>query len=80
MGQTKKNGAAQTPVAGRNYKSTVFAMLFGDRERLLKLYNAISGKNYQAPEELEINTLENAIYMGLSSLMTDYLFMNTSLL
>ena len=39
MGQTKKNGAAQTPVAGRNYKSTVFAMLFGDRERLLKLYN-----------------------------------------
>ena len=44
MGQIKKNGVAQMPIAGRNYKSTVFAMLFGDRERLLKLYNAISGK------------------------------------
>ncbi|HIV39620.1 MAG TPA: hypothetical protein H9747_11615 [Candidatus Blautia stercorigallinarum] len=42
-------------------------MLFGDRERLLGLYNAISGKNYQDPEELEINTLENAIYMGMKN-------------
>ena len=67
MGQTKKNGAAQTPAANRNYKSTVFAMLFGDRIRLLRLYNAISGKNYQDPEALEINTLENAIYMGMKN-------------
>ena len=42
-------------------------MLFGDRERLLGLYNAISGKNYQDPEALEINTLENAIYMGMKN-------------
>ena len=74
MGQTKNNGAAQTPAAGRNYKSTVFAMLFGDRERLLRLYNAISGKNYQDPEELEINTLDNAIYMGMKidTLLLDF--------
>lgn len=65
MGQTKNNGAAENLTANRNYKSTVFAMLFGDRERLLGLYNAISGKNYQDPEALEINTLENAIYMGV---------------
>ena len=67
MGQTKNYRAAQTPAANRNYKSTVFAMLFGDRERLLRLYNAISGKNYQNPEALEINTLENAIYMGMKN-------------
>ena len=67
MGQTKNHGAAQMLAAGRNYKSTVFAMLFGDRERLLRLYNAISGKNYQDPEELEINTLDNAIYMGMKN-------------
>ena len=67
MRQTKNNRAAQTPAANRNYKSTVFAMLFGDRERLLRLYNAISGKNYQNPEALEINTLENAIYMGMKN-------------
>ena len=37
------------------------------RERLLRLYNAISGKNYQNPEALEINALENAIYMGMKN-------------
>ena len=67
MGQTKNNRAAENLAANRNYKSTVFAMLFGDRERLLGLYNAISGKNYQDPEALEINTLENAIYMGMKN-------------
>ena len=67
MGQTKNNWAAENLAANRNYKSTVFAMLFGDRERLLGLYNAISGKNYQDPEALEINTLENAIYMGMKN-------------
>ena len=67
MGQIKNNGVAENLAANRNYKSTVFAMLFGDRERLLGLYNAISGKNYQDPEALEINTLENAIYMGMKN-------------
>ena len=67
MGQIKNNGAEENLAANRNYKSTVFAMLFGDRERLLGLYNAISGKNYQDPEALEINTLENAIYMGMKN-------------
>ena len=67
MGQRKNHKAAEKTAANRNYKSTVFAMLFGDRERLLRLYNAISGKNYQDPEALEINTLENAIYMGMKN-------------
>ncbi len=69
MGQTntRNNVTAEMPAVNRNYKSTVFAMLFGDRERLLGLYNAISGKNYQDPEALEINTLENAIYMGMKN-------------
>ena len=29
----------------RKYKDTVFRMLFSDKERLLELYNAVSGKN-----------------------------------
>ncbi|HIV38464.1 MAG TPA: hypothetical protein H9747_05615 [Candidatus Blautia stercorigallinarum] len=35
MGQTKNTVTAEIPAVNRNYKSTVFAMLFGDRERLL---------------------------------------------
>ena len=53
------------PVPNRNYKSSIFAMVFSDKKRLLELYNGISGKNYKDPELLEINTLENAIYMAI---------------
>ena len=51
----------------RNYKDTVFRMLFSDRENLLSLYNAVSGAHYDDPEKLEIVTLENAIYMGMKN-------------
>ena len=49
----------------RLYKSRIFAMLYQDKKELLDLYNAISGKHYEDPELLEINTLENAIYMTM---------------
>lgn len=48
----------------RNYKDSVFRMLFRDRSALLSLYNALNGSDYQDPDELEVNTLENAIYLG----------------
>ena len=48
----------------RNYKDTLFRMIFNDKESLLSLYNAISGTDYKDPDELEIATLENAIYMN----------------
>ena len=51
----------------RTYKSTVFIMLFEDRNNLLELYNGMSGKHYTNPELLEINTLENAIYMSIKN-------------
>ena len=51
----------------RNYKDTIFRMLFSDRKNLLSLYNAVSGAHYEDPEMLEIVTLENAIYMGMKN-------------
>ena len=51
----------------RNYKDTVFRMLFSDRKNLLSLYNAIGGAHYDDSEKLEIVTLENAIYMGMKN-------------
>lgn len=56
----------QIPV-NRTFKSTLFAMLFGEKENLLELYNAMSGRHYDNPELLEINTLENAIYMSIQN-------------
>lgn len=60
------NTAVTVPV-NRTYKSTLFIMLFQDKKNLLELYNAVSGKHYTDPEVLEINTLENAIYMTVKN-------------
>ena len=54
------NTIKQTPV-NRNYKARIFEMVFSDKKELLALYNAVNGTNHENPEELEINTLENAI-------------------
>ena len=59
------NQTTPTQPVNRLYKSRIFAMLYSDRKDLLDLYNAVSGKHYEDPELLEINTLENAIYMSM---------------
>ena len=57
----------KTVSVNREYKSRIFAMIFSDKKELLELYNAISGKSYTDPELLEVNTLENAIYMSMQN-------------
>lgn len=49
----------------RKYKSRLFEMIFSDKHELLKLYNGMNGTCYENPDLLEINTLENAIYMSM---------------
>ena len=53
--------------ANREYKSTVFSNLFKDKKKLLALYNALNHSNYANENELEIVTLENAIYMSMKN-------------
>ena len=55
------------PTANRQYKDTVFRMLFSEKENLLSLYNAVTGNAYQNADDLKIVTLENAIYMGMKN-------------
>ena len=57
----------KTPAANRQYKDTVFRMLFSEKENLLSLYNAVTGNSYQNADDLKIVTLENAIYMGMKN-------------
>lgn len=53
--------------ANRCYKDTVFRMLFRDKKQLMELYNAVSGRHYENPEEFEIVTLEGVVYMGIKN-------------
>ena len=49
------------------YKDTLFRMLFMEKLKLLELYNAINDTDYQNPDELEVVTLENAVYMSIKN-------------
>ena len=62
----KKVTPAENTV-NREYKSSIFAMLFRDKTKLLELYNAISKTELTDPDLLKVVTLENAIYMGLKN-------------
>ena len=54
----------------RSYKDRLFKIIFEDKKELLSLYNALTGKNYQNPDELEINTIDDVIYMHLKNDMS----------
>lgn len=59
----------------RQHKDRPFKFIFQEKENLLQLYNALNGTNYDNPEELEIVTLEDVIYMYMKndiSFILDY--------
>ena len=47
----------------KNYKNSVFMSLFGDKDNLLELYNAIQNTNYSKDTEIQITTLEDVLFM-----------------
>ena len=54
------------------YKDSLFRRIFGAEDKRsarwrLDLYNALSGKNHTNPDELEITTLENVIYIKIKN-------------
>lgn len=52
------------------HKDRVFKYLFGNpanREWTLALYNAVNGSNYDNPEDIEYNTIEDAVYLGMKN-------------
>ncbi|MDY2626732.1 MAG: hypothetical protein SOW08_00215 [Lachnospiraceae bacterium] len=51
----------------RQFKDSLFRMLFNNKEALLSLYNAINSSDYQDPEDLEITTINDVIYMGIKN-------------
>lgn len=55
------------PEPKRNYKDSVFRLSFSEKRYLLDLYNSLNHTDYDNPEDLEINTLENAIYLSMKN-------------
>ena len=61
MNQTEYD--REYPKNNREYKSSVFSKLFSKPKELLELYNALNGTNYRDSSELEIYTVESAVYI-----------------
>lgn len=51
----------------RSYKDNLFRMVFREKEELISLYNAVNETDYSNPDDLTVNTLENAIYMNMKN-------------
>ena len=56
-----------TPTPNREYKDRLFRAVFKEKRYLLDLYNAVNNTNYQDPEALQVNTLENIIYLSMKN-------------
>lgn len=55
------------PTANRNVKDRLFRFVFNTKEDLLNLYNAVNESNYTNLDDLEINTIEEAVYLSMKN-------------
>lgn len=65
MNDETKNTVSVLPVPNSHYKDRLFTMIFHEKKEMLELYNAVNGTNYTNPDDLQFNTLENAIFMSM---------------
>ncbi len=64
----KKNLKATFPKIRRQIKDRVFRFLFAnDKTALLQLYNALNGTDYKNESDLEIVTIESAVYIVMKN-------------
>ena len=64
---TIKENSQYYPNANVKVKDRLFRFIFREKEDLLDLYNAVNDSNYQNIEELEVNTLEDAVYLSMKN-------------
>jgi len=63
----KEQNIGQNTQGNREHKSSLFNMAFEKKEDKLALYNAVNNTNYDNVDELEVDTLSNALYMGVKN-------------
>ena len=57
-------------MVNREHKDRLFKMIFGrpeNREWTLSLYNAVNGTDYRDASQIEFNTMEDVLYLGMKN-------------
>jgi hypothetical protein len=54
----------QETKTNRSHKDSIFRQLFSEKDNLLELYNAVSGKNYPPETEIKMVTLSDVLFMN----------------
>ena len=57
-------------IVNERHKDRVFRFIFGNEENkewTLSLYNALNGSNYDDPDLIQFNTIDNAVYLGMKN-------------
>ena len=67
MRRQKKKSRHSKQTHNRQYKDRLWRMIFNNKEDLLQLYNAINHTDYQNPDDLEVNTLEDVLYLSMKN-------------
>ena len=67
MEKQKKKSRHNKQTHNRQYKDRLWRMIFNNKEDLLQLYNAINHTDYQNPDDLEVNTLEDVLYLSMKN-------------
>ena len=63
----KKLNIEQNIQGNREHKSSLFNLVFERKEDKLVLYNAVNNTDYHNLDELEVDTLNSALYMGVKN-------------
>ena len=67
MRKQKKKIRHNKQTHNRQYKDRLWRMIFNNKEDLLQLYNAINHTDYQNPDDLKVNTLEDVLYLSMKN-------------
>ena len=67
MEKQKKKSRHSKQTHNRQYKDRLWRMVFNNKEDLLQLYNAINHTDYQNPDDLVVNTLEDVLYLSMKN-------------
>lgn len=51
----------------REHKDRFFKKVFSTKKALLSLYNAVNGTDYTNPDDIEINTIEDFLYLNMKN-------------